>query len=139
GAGAGAGAATHDQREADRLGGSEDDQGEGVGVPEPVEELVGLTMADLTERRERAGAGGRRQIVEIIAIDALDPEAVAFRVSCIAHTNRHVGFLEPEETRPGRLARAIRPGRVSQCRKAADNSLPDRGGLLLRRVAVAGR
>jgi hypothetical protein len=50
-------------------------------------------MADFTEGGK--GAGARRQIVEIIAVDALNPEPIAFRVPRVAHAHRHIGFPEP--------------------------------------------
>src|SRR6185437_12368613 len=82
-------AAAHDQRKADGLGSPQDHERKAVRIAEPVEELVGLAVADLAERRESARARGRRQIVEVIAIDALDPEPVTHCVTRIANTDRH--------------------------------------------------
>ncbi len=129
-------AAAHDQREAHGLGRAcRMTRGKRVGVAEPVEELVGLAVTDFAQGGETAGAGARRQVVQIIAIDALDPEAVAFRVARVAHTNRHVGVPEtlkkhgPDGSR-ARSDRAV----WSQCREAADNSLPEQRRL----TAAAG-
>ena len=69
-------------------------------------DLVGLAVPELPQCGEQAGAAGI-QVIEIIAIDALDPEPVGRMGACVTHADgrgRHE--LRPIMTRPGRLALA---------------------------------
>ena len=45
-------------------------------------------MADLAQDRENPGVQ-RRQVIEIVAIDVLDPGPVVLRRSGVAHTDGH--------------------------------------------------
>ena len=69
-----------DHGEAHRLVAVKNCQHLGVAIGEPAQQLVGLAMPDLAQRREYAGCRGG-QIVQVVAIDPLDPAAI---VACAA-------------------------------------------------------
>ena len=100
-------------------------------------------MPDFAEPRKDPGAG--IEVIEILAVDALDPQPVSRRSPRIAHADGHSMAIEPGLKPPRNqtplnetartLARANRPGRV---RLKPDNA---RGAanLLLRRRRLLGR
>src|SRR4051812_7441688 len=71
-------AAARHHRETDGIGAPQDQQRVHGGIAEPARELVGLAVADLAERGRAEHAGvQRRKIVEVFAVDAFDPLAIA--------------------------------------------------------------
>src|ERR1700722_12628985 len=75
----------HHARKTHRLLPAQNDERIGVGVSEPVRDLIRLAVTDLPEPREQAGAG--IEVIEVIAVDALDPQAVGRCRPGIAHTH----------------------------------------------------
>src|SRR5450755_355102 len=68
----------HNHRKANRYGGFRDEEGVRAGIGEPARDLVGLAMANFAEDRKSPGVE-RRQVIEIVAIDILDPEPITLR------------------------------------------------------------
>src|SRR6185312_7373692 len=83
------GGAASDHGEADVLGSLQDDQRKSVAVPKPARHLVRLTVPDLAEGGKQARRIHRREIVEIVAVDTLDPQAIPFGGACVSHTDGH--------------------------------------------------
>ena len=79
------------------------------GIAEPARQLVRRAVADLAQRGRAEHAGvQRREVIEIVAVDAFDPLTVASHTACIPHTDSHAS---PRKTKPGqtllRSARAV--------------------------------
>ena len=107
---AGRRAATRHHGESHGLGAAQDDECIDGGVAEPARELVGFAVADFAQRSGAEHAGvQRRKIVEVIAVDAFDPLAIAGVAAGITDTDCHA--FPPEKTKPGqnvvRSARAV--------------------------------
>src|SRR5688572_15787065 len=109
------GTAARDHRETHRVGTAHDDEGIHRRISEPAGQLVLRAVADFAERRRAEHAGvERREIVEIVAVDAFDPLAIAAVAARITNTDGHASppeFMPTEKTKPGqtfsRSARAV--------------------------------
>src|SRR6185437_5803692 len=66
-----------------------DDQREGIPVAEPANNLIRFAVPDLAEGGKQAGGVQRGEIVEIVAVDALDPQPIPFGGARISHTDDH--------------------------------------------------
>jgi hypothetical protein len=78
-----------------------------VRVAEPALNLVGLTMTHLAEYRKHSGV--RSEIVEIIAVHALDPAAITLGRPGITHTDSHGSTQTTPENNTARTARSRDP------------------------------
>ena len=81
-------------------------------------------MPDLPEDREDAGVE-RRKIVEVIAVDALDPEAIRLRSAGITHADRHElapALLRKQKARTGRSRAG--PGHVLRVLNRLEAAMP---------------
>jgi hypothetical protein len=56
-------------------------------IAEPTLDLVRLTVTHLAQHRKDPGIRGK--IIEIIAVDTLDPAAIALGRSGVTHTDSH--------------------------------------------------
>src|SRR5262249_10769233 len=70
-----------------RLTALQDNERKSVWVTEPVRDLVGRAGPDLSQDGEDPRAGV--EIIEVVAVNALDPQAVGGRRPRIAHTDTH--------------------------------------------------
>ena len=68
------GAAARHHRESNGLRGLQDDEWKCIGITEPAQDLIRLTMAHFAQHGEHPGIGG--EVIEVIAINALDPAAI---------------------------------------------------------------
>src|SRR5688572_28115617 len=95
--------------ESHRLAAAQDDEWIDRRIAEPARQLVGFAVTDLAERSRAEHAGvQRRKIIEVVAVDAFDPLAIAGSAARIPDTDRHG---PPRKTKPGqtllRSARAV--------------------------------
>src|SRR3954469_12020806 len=87
--------------ETHRVVATQDDQWIDRGVAEPARQLVRLAVTDLAERSHTEHAGvERREIIQIVAVGAFHPLAIAGRAARIPDTDSHA--LPPERQSPGR-------------------------------------
>src|SRR5207244_12121133 len=102
---------------------------------EPTHDLIRLAVPYFAEGREHSGVGS--EVVEIVAIDALDPEPVAIGRSRITHTDRHSvefrGSAQKQHGPDSSLARSVQA--VQSSRKLLQATLANgfESDLLLRR------
>ena len=68
------GAATRHHRESNGLGGLQNDEWKRIGIAEPAHDLIGLTVAHFAQHGKHPGIRG--EVIEIVAINALDPAAI---------------------------------------------------------------
>ena len=82
----------HHESESHALSALRDDEGVRLRIGEPVRDLVGLAMTDLAQDGEDSGVE-RGKIVEVVAIDAFDPQAIGLRKARITNADRHRSTL----------------------------------------------
>src|SRR6185436_4629096 len=105
---AGLGPAARNDGESHQVVATQDDEGVHRGVPEPARQLVGRAVTDFSERSRAEHAGVQwREVIQVVAVDAFDPLAVAGGAARIPHTDSHAS---PRKTKPGRPDKSCRPG-----------------------------
>ena len=67
---------------------AQDCQHVNLAVGKPAHEMIGCAVANLTQSRKEAGMR-RRQIVQILAVDAFDPDTISRHTAGVADCDRH--------------------------------------------------
>src|SRR6185295_18292024 len=119
-------AAARHHGEAHVLAAAQDDQRVDRWICEPAGELVRFAVTDFSERSRAEHAGvERRKIIQIVAVDAFDPLAIAARTARIPDTDSHAS---PRKTKPGQTFQFLPGPCVSLSARSSNRRL------LLRRL-----